>query len=295
MIAESKYVVLFDVNVFVLQDQTFGLTSTAEGQRHPWAPGLHGSRRRTSEPPRSLTDQPNRAGFHWPSKLPSRAEVAECASERWTAGEISAPAVGSAACFITAIECCEAIEAGNGQLVAQYLREATFVDMRIRIKLANLLKRPFAAGRWLELKAGRGRPTKRLFRPLLAMDFIALAIDDNDIDRISEHLSGATPLDRRIIDWLIARLDPKSEQGPHFRFRDRKPRGRKFEAGKTETLMAGKAVEEKFSQLGGHQGRRVLNQAVQAVNVDRKKNGKTSLSRSEARRARRFWLESKND
>ena len=124
---------------------------------------------------------------------------------------------------------------------------------------------PRASGApFLQLKNRPGRPPRRSFRPLaIISDPVALAMHESDLTFIAGHLRDPSNVDPRIIEWLAARLNPSTRNEPRFIVkRTRRPKGRPLSHHKK--LELGRKVDEKFRQLGGYDGKRVLSRTLRS-------------------------------
>ena len=121
-------------------------------------------------------------------------------------------------------------------------------------------------------------------------DPVALAMHNSDLTFIAGHLRDPSNVDPRIIEWLAARLNPSTRNEPRFIVkRTRRPKGRPVSHQKK--LELGRKVDEKFRQLGGYDGKPVLNKTLLSFS---KKTSCPRFSRSTARRYWKYYLEHKS-
>ena len=109
----------------------------------------------------------------------------------------------------------EAIQHGNGAILARYLREADEIDPRVRRELAEMLN-PTSNHTW-RLDAcyrSRGKPTKLAKRWKPA--FIGAIVN------LTKLLSGVNPIDTRCYRTLAEMLDPESHHELRLDFKQRK-------------------------------------------------------------------------
>jgi hypothetical protein len=112
----------------------------------------------------------------------------------------------------------EAIQHGNGAILARYLREADEIDPRVRRELAEMLN-PTSNHTWrLDARYRfRGKPTKLAKRWKLLFN--------ETVVNLTKLLSGVDPLDPRCPRELSDMLDPDSDDELQLDFKQRK-RGR---------------------------------------------------------------------
>ena len=185
----------------------------------------------------------------------------------------------------------EAIDAGDPSALGRYLQQTKAPERPFLLKLADMLDPRAGDAPLLQLKNGPGRPPRRLFRrSALISDPVALAMDGSDLTFIAGHLRDPSNVDPRIIEWLAARLNPSTRNEPRFILtRTRRPRGRPLSHHKR--LELGRMVDEKFRQLGGYDGKRVLNMTLLFFS---KPTACPRFSRSTARRDWKYYLEHKS-
>jgi hypothetical protein len=112
-------------------------------------------------------------------------------------------------------------------------------------------------------------------------------MDGSDLAFMASHLRNPSSVDRRIIKWLAARLNPSTRNGPRFIVkRTRRAKGRPLSNQKK--LELGRSVDEKYRQLGGYGGKRVLNMTLRWFS---KPTACPRVSRSTALRAWKYYLE----
>jgi hypothetical protein len=109
--------------------------------------------------------------------------------------------------------CLQALDEDDTALAAQYLRQGGIIDRRVLIALADRLDPEGGrSGRRYLLKA-TGRPRK--VDPNL-QDAVLRMLDCRDLKAIAHHLRTVRPPDKRIIEWVISRLDPPTSRSPRF-------------------------------------------------------------------------------
>ena len=185
----------------------------------------------------------------------------------------------------------EAIDASDLSALGRYLQETKTLDPHALLKLADMLDPQAGDAPFLQLKNRPGRPRRRLVRPSATMgDPVDRAMDDSDLTFIAGHLRDPSNVDPRIIGFLTARLNPPSRNEPHFVLtRTRRARGRPLNYHKK--LELGRLVDKKIRQLGGYDGKRVLNRAFNSFS---KPTAYPRFSRSTARRLWEYFLENKS-
>ena len=110
----------------------------------------------------------------------------------------------------------EAIDHGNGSILARYLREAEEIDPRVRRELAEILSPTSKHVSRLRVQYRfRGTPTKRAtkLKPVIVAALAPLAT----------HIAGPKPIDATYRRTLANMLDPESRHPLQFDFRHRKP------------------------------------------------------------------------
>jgi hypothetical protein len=185
--------------------------------------------------------------------------------------------------------CSKAIGTSDLSALGLYLQETKAPEPRFLQKLADMLD-PRASGEpFLQLKNRPGRPPRRSFRPFaIISDPVARAIDNSDLTFIAGRLRDPY-VDPRIIEWLAARLNPSTLNDPRFIVKKtRRPKGRP--SSHHEKLERGRSVDEKFRQLGGYDGKPVLDKTLLSFS---KKTACPGFSRSAARRYWKYYLEHK--
>ena len=185
----------------------------------------------------------------------------------------------------------EAIDAGDLSALGRSLKETKAPARRFLRKLADMLDPGATDAPFLQLKNRPGRPPTRLFRRSANIsDPVALAMHDSDLTFIAGHLRNPSNVDPRIIEWLAARLNPSTLNEPRFIVKKtRRPKGRP--SSHHEKLERGRSVDEKFRQLGGYDGKPVLNKTLLSFS---KKTACPGFSRSAARRYWKYYLEHKS-
>ena len=114
-------------------------------------------------------------------------------------------------------------------------------------------------------------------------------MNNSDLTFIAGRLRDPSNVDPRIIEWLAARLNPSRLNEPRFIVKKtRRPKGRP--SSHHEKLERGRSVDEKFRQLGGYDGKPVLNKTLLFFS---KKTACPGFSRSAARRYWKYYLEHK--
>jgi hypothetical protein len=193
--------------------------------------------------------------------------------------------------YLVRCSCSEAIDASDLSALGRYLQATKTPDPRPLLKLADMLDPRANNAPFLQLKKRPGRPPRRLFRPSATIsDPVERAMHDSDPTFIAGHIRDPANVDPRIIKWLAARLNPSSRNEPHFVLtRTRRPRGRPLSHHKK--LELGRMVDEKYRQLGGYDGKPVLNRALKFFS---KPTSCPRVSPSTARRAWKYFLENKS-
>ena len=175
-------------------------------------------------------------------------------------------------------------------LLAAIFKRPKAPERRFLRKLADMLDPRASDAPLLQLKNRPGRPPRRLFqRSAIISDPVALAMHDSDLTFIAGHLRDPSNVDPRIIEWLAARLNPSTRNEPRFIVKTRRPKGRPSSHHKK--LELGRMVDEKFRQLGGYDGKRVLNRTLLSFS---KPTACPRFSRSTARRDWKYYLEHKS-
>ena len=186
--------------------------------------------------------------------------------------------------------CSEAIDASDLSALGRYLQETKTPDPLALLKLADMLD-PRASDAPLQLKNKPGRPPRRSFRASATIsDAVDRAMHNSDLTFIAGHIRDPSNVDARIIEWLAARLNPSTRKEPRFIVtRTGRRKGRPSDHHKK--LELGRLVDKKIRQLGGYDGKRVLNRAFNSFS---KPTAYPRFSRSTARRLWEYFLENKS-
>jgi hypothetical protein len=108
-------------------------------------------------------------------------------------------------------------------------------------------------------------------------------MDTSDLAFIGNHFR-ETNVDPRAIDWCAERLDPASSNDSHFiLMQNEKRRGRPQNP---PNLTLGEMIDKKFRELGGYDGKKVLNRVLNYFS-------KRGISRSTGRRAWKQYVETR--
>ena len=141
--------------------------------------------------------------------------------------------------------CLQALDEDDTVLAARYLRQDGAIDRRVLVGLARLLDPPGTKSERRYVLKVFGRPRK--VDPDL-QDAVSRMLDCRDLKGIAHHLRAVRPPDKRVIEWMISRLDPPVSRSP--RFVVKQPVGRPKRPGSQPNWRLGWKVKRKFDEFG---------------------------------------------
>ena len=147
--------------------------------------------------------------------------------------------------FVNWSLCLQALDEDDTPLAARYLRQGGAIDRRVLVGLARLLDPPGAKSERRYVLKVFGRPRKV---DLDLQDAVSRMLDCRDLKGIAHDLRAVRPPDKRVIEWMISRLDPPASRSPRFVAKQRV--GRPKRPGSQPNWLLGWKVKRKFDEFG---------------------------------------------